>query len=217
MKVGTDAVLLGAWAPVDSAKTILDIGTGSGVIALMLAQRSPADVRIDAVELQELDARQAIANVSISPWPGKIEVYHSRIQDFSPGRKYDLIVCNPPFFANSLLPPSEERSKARHHQTLSSEDLIRAAIHLLSAEGKLCVIMPLSEGQQFIQGAETRRLCLHHITRFYTRAGKPQERSLMQFGWGSLLPKDDSLILYTSESQWTPEYRHLTQNFYLEG
>lgn len=216
MKVGTDAVLLGAWAPADSTKTILDIGTGSGVIALMLAQRSPADAQIDAVELQEPDALQAAANVSASPWPGKIKIHQNRIQDFSPGRKYDLIVCNPPFFTNSLLPPSQERSKARHGQTLSPEDLITTTLRLLSPEGILCVIMPPSEGERFIEGAETRRLFLHRMTRFYTRAGKPQERLLMQFGWEAHPPKEDSLFLYTSGSQWTTEYSHLTRDFYLE-
>jgi tRNA1Val (adenine37-N6)-methyltransferase len=105
MKVGTDAVLLGAWCPVGNANRILDIGTGSGVIALMLAQRSVAGAHIDAVELNTDDAQQAQANVQGSAWPSKVRVIHSAIQDHRPDAAYGLVVTNPPYFSNSLLPP----------------------------------------------------------------------------------------------------------------
>lgn len=216
MKVGTDAVLLGAWAPVDSAKTILDIGTGSGVISLILAQRTTDDTTIDAVELQEMDARQASENIAKSPWPGKIQVFNTDIKDFMPMRTYDLIVCNPPFFAHSLLPPSAERSKARHQQTLTPDDLITHAHRLLSTNGRLCIIMPAVEGEWFIHTALTRRLFLQHFTRFYTRVGKPQERSLLLFGMKPGIPKEDSLTLYAAGDQWSSEYQQLTLDFYLE-
>jgi tRNA1Val (adenine37-N6)-methyltransferase len=216
MKIGTDAVLLGAWTHVGEAGRILDIGTGSGVIALMMAQRSKADARIDAVELQTDDAEQASLNISNSPWPEKVKVMNTRIQDFKPGCHYDLIVCNPPFFSNSLLPPIEKRSKSRHQHSLSSEELILATVRLLSPVGTLCVILPFSESQTFEKYAADKDLFLHHRTRFFSRPGKPQERSLMRFGFQHRPPAEDSLFLYEAGDEWTKSYSALTRNFYLE-
>ena len=216
MKVGTDAVLLGAWSDVEQSKTILDIGSGSGIISLMMAQRSNPDTRIDAVELLKNDAQQSVENIVNSPWPDKISVTHSDIRTFTPSTKYDLIVCNPPFFSNSLLPPVEVRSRVRHDITLTLDDLISNTIRLLSPGGKLCVILPVNEGEFFIKKINTKNLFLNRLTRFYSRAGKPQERSLMEIGFihDSLI--EDSLILYQSKNQWTDEYRMLTSEFYLD-
>lgn len=216
MKVGTDAVLLGAWSDVGQSKTILDIGSGSGIISLMMAQRSNPDTRIDAVELLKNDAQQSVENIVNSPWPDKISVTHSDIRTFTPSTKYDLIVCNPPFFSNSLLPPVEVRSRVRHDITLTLDDLISNTIRLLSPGGKLCVILPVNEGEFFIKKINTKNLFLNRLTRFYSRAGKPQERSLMEIGFihDSLI--EDSLILYQSKNQWTDEYRMLTSEFYLD-
>lgn len=216
MKVGTDAVLLGAWVDVEGAKSTLDIGTGSGIIAIMIAQRTPSNAIIDAVELQPEDARQAAENILASTWRSKITVISSSIQDYQPGKPYDLIVCNPPFFSNSLQPPSAERTRARHQKTLSQKDLVDAASRLLAPSGRLGVIMPPVEGETFVRMAEGSGLFLQRITRFYSRAGKPQERSLMEFGFSSMLAKKDALVLYSSGSQWTEDYRRLTGDFYLE-
>ncbi len=216
MKVGTDAVLLGAWTAIGAAGTILDIGSGSGIIALMLAQRSPEDTKIDAVELQPDDARQAFENIQASPWPGKVNVINSSIQDYQPARQYDLVVCNPPFFSNSLLPATEERTRVRHQRTLSQDDLVAATLRLVMPQGRLGVIMPPVEGETFVQKAEAGGLHLYRITRFYTRTGKRQERSLMEFGFGGTPAKEDSLVLYGAGGQWTEDYRRLTRDFYLE-
>lgn len=216
MKVGTDAVLLGAWAVVEQAKTILDIGTGSGVIAIMMAQRSSEETKIDAVEILIEDAQQASNNVSNCPWPEKITVSNNRIQDFYPGKKYDLIVCNPPFFSNSLLPPNEKRSKARHPNTLSLDELIAATIRLLLPNGKLCIILPFAESETFTTKARSNKLLLHRLTRFFTRSGKLQERSLMQFAFTHQSPREESLFLYEANDEWTEGYHQLTKDFYLE-
>ena len=216
MKVGTDAVLLGAWSDVGQSKTILDIGSGSCTISLMMAQRSNPDTRIDAVELLKDDAQQSVENIVNSPWPDKISVTHSDIRTFTPSTKYDLIVCNPPFFSNSLLPPVEVRSRVRHDITLTLDDLISNTICLLSPGGKLCVILPVNEGEFFIEKINAKNLFLNRLTRFYSRTSKPQERSLMEIGFihDSLI--EDSLILYQSKDQWTDEYRMLTSEFYLD-
>lgn len=216
MKVGTDAVLLGAWSDVGQSKTILDIGSGSGIISLMMAQRSNPDTRIDAVELLKDDAHQSVENIVNSPWPDKISVTNSDIQAFTPSIKYNLIVCNPPFFSNSLLPPVEMRSKVRHNTTLTLDDLIASTIRLLSPHGKLCAILPVNEGELFIKKINIKNLFLNRLTRFFSRSGKPQERSLLEIGFSADSTTEDSLILYQSMDQWTDEYRMLTSEFYLD-
>ena len=181
-----------------------------------MAQRSNPDTRIDAVELLKNDAQQSVENIVNSPWPDKISVTHSDIRTFTPSTKYDLIVCNPPFFSNSLLPPVEVRSRVRHDITLTLDDLISNTIRLLSPGGKLCVILPVNEGEFFIEKINAKNLFLNRLTRFYSRTSKPQERSLMEIGFihDSLI--EDSLILYQSKDQWTDEYRMLTSEFYLD-
>ncbi len=216
MKVGTDGVLLGAWADVRDAKSILDIGTGSGIIALVMAQRSRQDAKIDAVELLEGDAGQALENVLSSPWPDKISVVNTSIQKFDPAGKYDLIVCNPPFFSKSLLPPGQNRTSARHDLHLSHDDLIKSAGRLLSPSGKLCIILPPGEGDLFIRNAASEKIFIQLLTRFFTRAGKPQERSIMQFGFASVPLVENHLTLYRHDDKWTTEYKKLTEAFYLD-
>ena len=216
MKVGTDAVLLGAWVDILLAKNILDIGTGSGIIALMIAQRTGPDVKINAVELLAQDAQQASENISNSPWPGKISVSNTSIQEFYPGRHYDRIICNPPYFSKSLLPPIDTRSKVRHDTALTLDELLAATGRLLSPMGKLSLILPFVESKAFIRKANSKGLFLHHLTKFFTRHGKAQERTLMEFGFTTAPLREDSLILYQSKSHWTKEYRKLTQDFYLD-
>ena len=143
MKIGTDAVLLGAWTRVAGAKTMLDIGTGSGILALMLAQRASPEARIDALEIAQPDFLQANENARHSPWPEKIKVHPTSIQAYRTKTKYDLIVCNPPYFINSLLPASPSRKLARHTTSLSNSDLLSAVKRLLSDQAHSLLFSPL--------------------------------------------------------------------------
>ena len=215
MKVGTDAVLIGAWSDVGEARKILDIGTGSGIIALMMAQRSHPDCHVDAIELLEPDARQASENFSSSPWPQKVSVIQKAVQDYEPQAHYDLIVCNAPYFSGSLLPPSASRSIVRHNQSLTQQGLIAATIRLLSPNGAFSLILPPKEGQAFTKLAAEAKLSLNRHTRFFSRRDKPQERSLLEFRFSSPGLKEDSLTLYESGYNWTEQYTQLTWDFYL--
>lgn len=214
MKVGTDAVLLGAWCPAERATRMLDIGTGSGVIALMLAQRSGPAAQIDAVELHERDCRQATENVKNSPWPGKVQVIHARIQDFQ-ATPYDLIVCNPPFFTQSLLPPDPRRAQVRHDSELNTPDLLQAVRRLLRPEGLFSLIVPAQGSAEFIQEATTAGFHLHRHTHFHTRKHKIAERSLLTLGLTPGTPLRDNLLLYEEGDQKSAAYLGLTGDFYL--
>ncbi|HRI78901.1 MAG TPA: methyltransferase [Cyclobacteriaceae bacterium] len=216
MKVGTDAVLLGSWAEIENASNMLDIGTGTGILALMLAQRSPESTYIDAVELAHPDAQQAIENVRLSPWPEKINVIHSDIRLFQHTALYDLIICNPPYFINSLLPPQKGRETSRHTTAFSHDDLLEAVRRLMSREGRLNVILPFIESEIFIKKAVDQKLVLRRNTQFFTRQGKPQERALMEFRFTSGPLENNSVTLYGSGLEWTKEYRGLTSDFYLD-
>ncbi len=225
MKVGTDGVLLGAWCEVSTARRILDIGTGSGVIALMMAQRSSVDARIDAIEILPNDATQAKENVLASPWPEKVSVIHGDVQNYHPPDRYDVISCNPPYFVKSLLPPDSGRSTVRHSGTLSHDELIAAVCRLLLPDGNFHLILPSRESTPFREEAGQQGLHLQKLTRFFTRSGKPQQRSLMTFGFsldnaqGSVrqaqVIAEDSLYLYGADRRPTAAYVQLTRDFYL--
>ena len=216
MKVGTDAVLLGAWTQLKKAKTILDIGTGSGVIALMLAQRSGKDVVIEAVELEVHAFEQATENVRQSPWPKKVKVNHYAIQDFHPDKKYDLIVSNPPYFQNSQKPPDGKRLQTRHTDTLPFLDLINSANRLLAPNGKLNVILPYHEALSFIELAHHNKLYCSRQWGFRARKEKPIERWLLEFSTNPLTKDEGEIILYKIGEEWSDEYKLLTKDFYLK-
>ena len=216
MKVGTDGVLLGAWTDIGEAKTILDIGTGTGLIALMLAQRTPSTVKIDAVEIGEEDSVQAKENVSHSPWPERITIHHSSIQDYHSEWKYDLIVSNPPYFNNSLPSPSDKRTAARHTPTLSYEELIKSVVRLLSDQGRFALILPVKEGNAFISLAQFQGLYCVRQTAFFARADKPQERWLLEFSRLPAISKAEKIILFEG-TEWSNEYKKLVFDFYLHG
>jgi len=213
--VGTDGVLLGAWCDISSATRLLDIGTGSGVIALMLAQRSSELARIDAIELNPTDAAQAQDNVLKSPWPGKVVVYEGLIQNFNADVSYDHIVCNPPYFSQSLLSPDHGRSAARHNTRLPAGDLLAAVSRLLSPNGTFSLIMPALSSAAFKSAGLTLGLHLVRLTRFYTRLEKPQERSLMSFSKAKGKCQEDQLVLFDQRMQHSAAYVQLTGDFYL--
>ncbi len=214
-KVGTDGVLLGAWADVHAANRILDVGTGSGVIALMLAQRTLSQTKIDAIDLSLSDCEQAKENVAESPWPEKIKIFHVALQKFE-SEPYDLIVSNPPFFIDSAKPPAEDRTRARHTEALPSEELLAHAKRLIAPHGKLCAILPVTEAQNFMALAETQGWHCSRVCEFRARANKPPERLLFQLQLEKKEVEKESLILYENGEEWTTAYKNLTRDFYLK-
>lgn len=216
MKVGTDAVLLGAWVDINQSKHILEIGTGNGTIALMLAQRSQENAAIDAVEIEGDDASQANENFIRSPWSSKLCVHHTPIQKFFTEKKYDLIVSNPPYFNNSHRPPDEKRHQARHTVTLPYGELINSTLRVLHDDGKFNVILPFTEGLQFIELAKQSHLFCTRQYSFRTRAEKPIERWLLEFSRTQRSVDTGEILLYKSGEEWSDAYVKLTSDFYLK-
>ncbi|HYC85782.1 MAG TPA: methyltransferase [Chryseosolibacter sp.] len=215
-KVGTDGVLLGTWVRVQHAKRVLDIGTGSGVIALILAQRSPDTTTIDGIEVQQGDFDQAMVNFNNSPWNTRLRAIHLPVQEFSPPSKYDLIVSNPPYFRKSHLPPDPARTIVRHDERLSLDELVDAAGRLLCTDGVFAVILPVAEGREFQNLARDRNLHCIRECAFRARPGKPVERLLMEFSFQPTPLVRGELVLYSHGEAWTDEYWSLTGEFYLE-
>ena len=215
MKVGTDAVVLGAWVELTGVSTILDIGAGSGVISLILAQRTAHQVHIDALELQEADARQAAENVARSPWPEKINVIHQSLQELQVSKTYDLIVSNPPYFNNSQLPPLKGRMHSRHTTTLPFNLLLERSWDLLNSHGKLAVILPYQEGIQFVDLAKGVGFHAIKRTALYSSSAKPQERWLLEFSRHPGPCIESSLTLLKTHLQRSEAYQELTKSLYL--
>ncbi len=216
MKIGTDAVLLGAWSNVDNTTRILDIGTGSGIIALMLAQRSSAF--LDAVEIDQNSAQQAIANFRLTPWKDKMKVYNTSFQNFAATSvvSYDLIVSNPPFFINALKSGQVHRNLARHTASLSFEDLMKGIAKLLLPEGKACLILPLAESIALKQNAGINGLFCSFQTEVISKKGLAPNRVLMEFRKGKTGCKTNSLTILNEDLSYTHEFMELTKAFYLK-
>jgi tRNA1Val (adenine37-N6)-methyltransferase len=216
-KVGTDGVLLGAWVNVENCTRILDIGTGSGVIALMLAQRTSDNTTIDAIEIEKEDAVQATENVASAPWHKRVTVHHQPVQRFFPAHRYDLIVSNPPYFINSYEPSDERRAQARHTVSLSFEELLATVKRLLEPHGRFAVVLPYQEGLQFIAQAESSSLYCMRKCGFRARKHKAIERWLLEFSFHRTFPEESEMILYEGKSEdWTEGYKMLTKEFYLK-
>jgi tRNA1Val (adenine37-N6)-methyltransferase len=214
MKVGTDGVLLGAWTTINKHESVLDVGTGTGLIALMLAQRSLS--RIDAVEIDGSACNQAKDNFRASPWHNRLHAYESSFQLYAKTEtRYDLIVSNPPFFINAHRSESDARNMARHtNETLTFEELIFGVGILLRATGKFCVILPIKEGRIFIQVCEDSNLFCTRITRVKTRADKSEKRLLLEFGRHRVKVENTELIILNEEGEYTKSYVELTKDFY---
>jgi len=221
MKLGTDGVLLGAWTSLEShPQTILDIGAGTGLIALMLAQRSTAQ-QIDAIEMDEDAYEQCVENFENSPWADRLFCFHASLDEFAEepeDEKYDLIVSNPPYFVPNErevdLP--ENRKKARFYDSLPFVDLVGYASQLLSEAGELAVVIPFSEEEKFMALAKAARLFPKRITRVRGTDTAPVKRCLLQFSFTEQNVEENELILEISRHEYTQDFKELVQDFYLK-
>lgn len=218
MKVGTDGVLLGAWASLRASdERMLDIGTGTGLIALMLAQRAP-QARIVGIDIGPV--AEARANADASPWGGRIELVQEAVQIFAPGERFDLIVSNPPFFDGTLPSPDAGRTEARHAVHLTFGELRDAAVRLLTPGGRFAVVLPADAAARFI-GLCCGALDLLRRTDVRTVPRRPFRRTLLEFGLphaGAVpAPECTELAVGTGQHEcYTPEYQALTRDFYLK-
>lgn len=217
MKVGIDGVLLGAWASIGNADSILDIGTGTGLIALMLAQRSNSLIHV--IDIDKNAVLQAIENVSNSPWSNRIGISEIALQEFAKTTvdRFDLIVSNPPYFINSTKTPNENRTTARHTDSLSHEELIENAILLLKPTGRICIILPVNEGLQCIEFALDKGLFCTKQCIVYPKPNATAKRLLLEFSLQSN-PKIESEMAIEGEQrhQYSPEFTALAKDFYLK-
>lgn len=218
MKVGTDGVLLGAWASLPKEiNSILDIGSGTGLIALMLAQRSFAQT-IDAIELNEEAYEQTVENFENSPWGDRLFCYHASFQQFvlEVDEKYDFIIANPPFYTATYKKLPNSRAIARHAISLSFEELLKGTSKLLSEEGECAFVIPFNEEAAFIEIAKLNFLFPKRITRVRGNEKTEIKRSLLQFSKVKTTVKIDELIIEITRHNYTPEYIDLVKDFYLK-
>lgn len=216
MKVNTDGVLLGAWADAGKPHKILDIGTGTGIIALMLAQRFPF-ASVHGIEIEENAYRQAISNVEKSDWKSRIEIFHYDFGKYylNCEQQYDMIVTNPPYFSNSLRSSTSEKITARHNDALPFEVLLEGVSRLLNANGTFSVILP-AENSDFINEAFIYGLKCQRCQLVRSSTEKKVLRQLLEFGKNYAGPcKTNELIIHQQPGEYSQHYKELTKDFYL--
>lgn len=219
MKVGTDGVLLGAWAWAgNTASKVLDIGAGCGLISLMIAQRNPRAV-IYGIEIDNDAAAEAHENIRLSPWNDRINILHQNVLSYNPKEKYDVIVSNPPFFSNSLLCPDGKRSLARHTSSLPVESLINKAAMLLAADGRFSFVYPADRFEEIETIINSCQLKLTRICRVFTTVDATEpKRVLCECMRRLSAPRDcimEKICIEISRHQYTKEYIGLTREFYI--
>jgi len=219
MKISTDAVLLGAWIDTTGCKSILDIGAGSGILALMLAQRT--SVFIDAVEIDALAAKTAQSNFYNSKWKSRLLIYNLSLNEFLKlnCKTYDLIVCNPPFFNNSLLSDDAGKNLAKHNVSLTYKELVNAASLLLNHEGRLCVILPFIEQKSFSDICLLHNLKCARITEIIPVENKKPNRVLMEWIKTEDLKRclKNTLTIRRDNNTYTTDYKELTKEYLLNS
>jgi tRNA1Val (adenine37-N6)-methyltransferase len=217
MKVGTDGVLLGVWANTEKINSVLDIGTGTGLIALMMAQRSKAT--ITAIEIEENAFRDAFSNIQNSLWSERIKVVHSSFQEYlkNNSQLFDCIVCNPPYFTNSIKSKKESRTIARHNDELPFEALIEGVSRIINKEGHFSVVLPTGAESDFRYLAANFRLFPSRITRVKPKPSKPVSRVLIEFRFEATLKAEDELTIETeTHHEYLPGFIELVKDFYLK-
>ena len=223
MKIGTDGVLLGAWTPIiNNPYNVLDIGAGTGILSLMLAQRSNAAPNnvgiIDAIEIDEDAYEQCVENFEASPWSDKLFCFHAGLDEFvdEPEDEYDLIISNPPFYTDDYKSDNTSRDLARFEDALPFEELIEAAALLLSDNGIFSVIIPFKEEERFVAMCKELDLLPLKITRVKGTPTSEIKRSLLAFCRMEQTPLIDELVIEISRHNYTSEYIELTKEFYLK-
>ncbi|MBW8325531.1 MAG: methyltransferase [Prolixibacteraceae bacterium] len=218
MKVGMDGVLLGAWADPSGAERILDIGTGTGLIALMMAQKN-LSAKIDAIEVDPDAFQEACLNIQQSFWSDRINAELYSFQEFAErtNRKYDLIVSNPPFFTNGVKAPVENRAQARHSDSLPLDVLISGATKLLRENGRIALVLPVESLQEIMQLADLNKLYIARLCRIKPNPVKPEFRILIELAYlACTIQESELMIEFEKHHDYTPEYKDLTKDFYLK-
>jgi len=216
MKVGTDAVLLGCWAGNAKPANILDIGTGCGLISLMLAQRFP-DAKITGIDIHSGSLQDANENFRASEWNSRLGVKHISLQEYAPTHKktFDLIVSNPPFFINSLLPPGSKKKLAKHSGELSFQEVAEASAALLKPEGSLALILPYENREIFKNNATRAGLSLVREIIVHPVRGKTPNRYLSEWGFIQKETVSNELHIRDEDHNYTRQYIEMTREFYL--
>ena len=221
MKVGTDAVLLGAWCSLETCPdTILDVGSGTGLVSLMMAQRSDAEI-IDAVEIDPNAYEQNVTNFEKSDWSDRLFCYHSSFQDFSEemkeeGEEYDLIISNPPFYNDNFETNNKSRNTARFTSSLSFIDLLEGVSKLLSDSGIFTTIIPFKEEHSFVKLANKNNLFLDRVCRVKGTDNSETKRSMLEFSFHQKELEETTLVIEKDRHIYTQEYVNLTKDFYLK-
>jgi tRNA1Val (adenine37-N6)-methyltransferase len=218
MKVGTDGVLLGAWVKIEPhCFSILDIGAGTGLIALMLAQRSNAEL-IDAVELNNEAYEQTVENFENSDWADRLFCYHASLQEFTEeiDDVYDLVVSNPPFYTSTYKALTKERAMARHTESLPYTELLKGVTKLMAKTGSCAFIIPFTEEQLFIKLAGENNLNLNRLTRVRGSQSTSIKRSLLQFSFLEKEIERTELVIEFERHNYTKEYKELVKDFYIK-
>lgn len=214
MKVGTDGVLLGAWSDASEARNVLDVGTGTGLIALMIAQRSPA--QITAVDIDADAISQAGENIRISPWKDRITTLLQDFRTFDSDVKYDLIVSNPPYFVDSLASPVEQRTVARHNDSLKYDELLGGVARLLADKGRFCIVIPMDVSEKIKKIAAQAGLYPSKQLNVVTSPGKQAKRVLIEFVFDTDATCDvKELLIEERRHQYSSDYIELTRDYYL--
>jgi tRNA1Val (adenine37-N6)-methyltransferase len=222
MKVGTDGILLGAWVRLPENAQILDIGTGTGLIALMLAQRSqtslhPNNTKIDAIEIDDQAYQQATDNIQKSPWGDRLQTYHASIQNFAAtcSQRYDLIISNPPFFENAYKASQTSRNLARHSDSLSQTDILKIAKQLLKPNGHLAVIYPTDLAHNFLNKARDFDLWCDRQVNIKSTPQGSIKRIALEFSKTQFPLQETMLTIEESKHIYTEDYITLVKDFYL--
>jgi tRNA1Val (adenine37-N6)-methyltransferase len=215
MKVGTDGVLLGAWTNCANASRILDIGTGTGVLALIAAQRGPTAM-IDGVEIDAASAEQARENAAASPWPDRINMYHADVRCWDHDGPYDLVLCNPPFYKGHQVSNDGRIAVAKHGTSLDLVALVQVVDNCCTGDGRVCMILPVDRLDELLILAAAHGLHLSRKCLVYYLSGKAPKRALVEFSRQFGGPEEHSeLIIEQTPGEFSPEYRALLRDLEL--